>query len=72
MSKDRFAGLTKRERQVLQALCSSKGTNKAVAEKLGMSPKTVQAHLRSVALKTGLRSRVAMAVAWTRQTGGKA
>jgi len=50
--ESRFRQLTARERQ-LMALVVSGHTNKEIAGKLGISPKTVEAHRSKVMLKTG-------------------
>lgn len=56
---DRFAaahGLTSREREIISWVVSG-ATTRAIAERLSISPYTVQAHLTSVYAKTGVRSR---------------
>jgi DNA-binding CsgD family transcriptional regulator len=49
-------GLTRRELQVVESVLSGRST-KAIADELGISPYTVQAHLTSIFAKTGHRSR---------------
>jgi NarL family two-component system response regulator LiaR len=55
--RDRAAGLSERELRVL-ALASSGLRNGAIAEKLGISVRTVEGHLRSLYSKLGVSSRV--------------
>jgi DNA-binding NarL/FixJ family response regulator len=52
------AGLTERELQVLLALCRG-GSNRQIAEGLGISAKTVGHHVEHVYKKAGVRSRAA-------------
>ena len=52
------AGLTERELQVLLALVRG-GTNRQIAEGLGISAKTVGHHVEHVYKKAGVRSRAA-------------
>ncbi len=54
------AGLTEREVEVL-ALVSEGLSDAQIAERLYLSPRTVNAHLRSILKKLGVRSRVAAA-----------
>lgn len=56
------APLTDREREVL-ALVASGATNREIAERLFLSEKTVESHLRNVFAKLGVSSRVAVAQA---------
>lgn len=51
-----FSRLTPREVDVLAALADGLGT-KAAAERLGVAPSTVQAHLKSAMLRLDVRSR---------------
>lgn len=55
------AGLTEREVQVLRLLARG-ATNRQIADALGISPKTVGAHVEHVYLKAGVTSRAAAAV----------
>ena len=64
---DPFPGLTTRERQVLQLLTSGLSTT-AVAERLGLAPKTVTNHAAAVFAKLGVSSR-AEAVQRARRAG---
>ena len=52
------AGLTERELQVLLALVGG-GSNRQIADGLGISAKTVGHHVQHVYKKAGVRSRVA-------------
>jgi DNA-binding NarL/FixJ family response regulator len=52
------AGLTERELQVLLALVRG-GSNRQIAEGLGISAKTVGHHVQHVYKKAGVRSRAA-------------
>ncbi|KKC37472.1 hypothetical protein WH87_11925 [Devosia epidermidihirudinis] len=55
--KTSATSLTPREREVLGL--SAKGlTSQEVAERLGMSPRTVNHHVDNVAIKLGTRNRV--------------
>jgi DNA-binding NarL/FixJ family response regulator len=61
----RPAGLTERELQVLLALVRG-GSNRQIAEGLGISAKTVGHHVQHVYEKAGVRSRAA-ATLWAVQ-----
>lgn len=50
-------GITRRELEVLQALCSG-GSNKDIAQKLGLSPNTVKSHIASLFSKLEVSGRV--------------
>ena len=54
----RIDGLTAREVEVL-SLVAAGLMNRQVAERLGVSTRTVDAHLRSIYAKLGLKSRTA-------------
>jgi DNA-binding CsgD family transcriptional regulator len=56
--------LTPQERQIAQLLAQGRTTREAAAA-LFLSPKTVEYHLRHVYLKLGIRSRAALAEAFT-------
>ena len=55
-----LGALTDREREIA-ALVVAGRTNREVAEQLFLSPKTIEAHLRNVYAKLGVRSRVELA-----------
>lgn len=54
-ANDRLAGLSPRERDVLQGLVSGK-INKVIAHDLGISPRTVEVYRANLMAKTGARS----------------
>ncbi len=62
---DPIAGLTKAERRVA-AVVGAGATNKAAAETLYVSVKTIDAHLQSIYRKLGITSRAELAVLMTR------
>lgn len=53
--KDRLAALSKRERQVLEGLVAG-GTNKSIALKLKLSPRTVESHRAHLMDRLGAKS----------------
>ncbi|WP_432753675.1 AAA family ATPase [Streptomyces sp. JL2001] len=57
---DRLARLTPREREI-SALVAEGLTNQAVADRLGLSPRTVESHVARVYRKTGVVTRAALA-----------
>ena len=60
----RLASLTERERQVLAALSAGESTS-AIALQLGISPATVQSHVKNILGKLGVHSKVeALGAAW--------
>lgn len=59
------AALTEREIQIL-TLVSHGETNHAIADRLGLSRRTVENHLRSTYRKLGVTNRTAAAAAWNR------
>jgi len=54
------AGLTAREDEIARLVAAGR-TNREIAEQLVLSPRTVEAHLRSVYGKLGVRTRVELA-----------
>jgi len=54
----RADGLTLREVEILRLVAASM-TNRQTAERLGLSIRTVDAHLRSIYAKLGIKSRSA-------------
>lgn len=52
-----MATLTPRERQVVDALARTRGTDKIVARELGISYNTVKMHMRHIAIKLGTTAR---------------
>jgi len=60
-ARDSTAGpLTAREREIAELIAAGR-TNREVAEQLVLSPRTIEAHLRNVYGKLGVRSRVELA-----------
>ena len=57
--------LTAREREIASLVAAGR-TNREVAEQLVLSPRTIDAHLRSIYGKLGVRSRVELAGAMQR------
>jgi DNA-binding CsgD family transcriptional regulator len=58
--------LTAREREIADLVAAGR-TNREVAEQLVLSPRTIDAHLRSIYGKLGVRSRVELAGAMQRE-----
>jgi two-component system, NarL family, response regulator len=63
----RVSDLTAREVEVLQLLIAGK-TNKAIANAMFISAKTVEFHLENIYTKVGVRTRL-MAGLWAMQQG---
>lgn len=63
--------LTAREREIANLVAAGR-TNREVAEQLVLSAKTIEAHLRNIYAKLGVRSRVELTRALQRDTGSTA
>jgi DNA-binding CsgD family transcriptional regulator len=63
-AKDGPTPLSDRERQIAE-LVAAGHTNRQIAERLFMSPKTVEAHLSRIFAKLGVKTRAAVAAAWS-------
>ena len=59
--KGKLSSLTNREREVL-ALLASGGSNHELAQRLGVSPRTIQKHLQRIYAKLGVKGRTAAAL----------
>ena len=74
-ARDASAGalgpLTAREREIADLVAAGR-TNREVAEQLVLSAKTIEAHLRNIYAKLGVRSRVELARAVQRASGSAA
>jgi DNA-binding NarL/FixJ family response regulator len=70
---DPLADLTEREREVLGLIAEGR-SNQAISDRLGLSPKTVEAHIRAIFMKLGLEEarhdhrRVLAVLAWLRDS----
>ncbi|KAA0236027.1 MAG: LuxR family transcriptional regulator [Actinobacteria bacterium] len=60
--------LTPTEYEVVEEVCEGR-SNPEVADRLGISRRTVEAHLRSIYTKLGVSSRLNLAVAWFDRSG---
>jgi len=58
-----WEALTPTEHEVVEEVCGGR-SNPQVAERLGISRRTVEAHLRSIYAKIGVSTRLALAVAY--------
>jgi DNA-binding CsgD family transcriptional regulator len=58
-----WEALTPTEREVVEEVCAGR-SNREVAERLGVSRRTVEAHLRAVYAKVGVSTRLELAVSW--------
>lgn len=65
-----LSDLTPRELEILQLVLAGK-TNKAIADEIDISPRTVEFHLDNIYLKTGTRTRL-MAAIWAIRQGMQA
>jgi DNA-binding NarL/FixJ family response regulator len=63
-----LGGLTGREREIADLVAAGR-TNREVAEQLVLSTKTIEAHLRNIYAKLGVRSRVELAREAERSAG---
>ena len=59
---ERLAALTKRRQQVATLVCDGL-SNKAIAEKLGVSEGTIKIHLHAIYESLGVRSRIELMIA---------
>lgn len=59
--KGKLSSLTNREREVLELLASG-GSNRELAQRLGVSPRTIQKHLQRIYAKLGVKRRMAAVV----------
>jgi len=66
---DELEPLTVRERQIARLLGQG-ASNKAIAEQLGITERTVKAHLTAIFRKAGVRDRMQLALLVNRQHGG--
>ncbi len=66
--RDKLSLLTRREREVL-AFVSQGDQSKEVAEKLGMSPRTVTSHLQAIYRKFQVKTRTAATRIFLEQSG---
>ena len=57
-----FAELSQREQQVIPLVCDGL-SNKEIAEKIGVTEGTVEAHLHSIYEELGVRSRIELMIA---------
>ncbi|WP_162829858.1 helix-turn-helix domain-containing protein [Amycolatopsis palatopharyngis] len=64
-SRTGFSALSDREREVLLLIAEDK-TDREIARELGISERTVRAHVSRIILKLGVASRVGAAVIATR------
>lgn len=66
-----FSRLTAREREIVASLARGE-SNKGIAAKLGITERTVKAHLSSIFQKTGLKDRLHLALAARAEPVGEA
>jgi DNA-binding CsgD family transcriptional regulator len=67
VAPDVVASLTAREREVASLIAEGR-SNRAIADRLGVSERTVETHVRNVMTKLGLANRTQIA-AWTLRAG---
>jgi DNA-binding NarL/FixJ family response regulator len=63
-----WEAVTSTEWLVIDEVCAGR-SNGAVADALGISRRTVEAHLRSIYAKVGVSTRMALATAWHDREG---
>jgi DNA-binding CsgD family transcriptional regulator len=64
--KSKLSSLTSREREVVELLTNGE-SNRELAQRLGVSPRTIQKHLQRIYAKLGVKRRMAavmLAVRW--------
>ena len=61
--------VTPRQAEILQLIASGL-TDKQIAARLGVSPRTVQSHVDRLYLQNGLHKRTALIAAWVRENPG--
>lgn len=59
--KEMVSDLTKRETDVLKLICEE-CTNKEIADKLGVSARTIEGHRQNILLKTGCKNTVGLVI----------
>lgn len=57
--------LTKRQRQIVDTLAKTGGSNKAIGKVLGISDRTVQCHMEAICKRLRVSNRVQVAL-WAR------
>ena len=69
----KMVNLTRREEEVMALVSKGMLRDSELADRLGVSPETVRSHVKSIQRKTGLRSRVEIAVAvhYAAPSGGR-
>jgi DNA-binding NarL/FixJ family response regulator len=61
--------VTPRQAEVLRLIASGL-SDKQIASRLGVSPRTVQSHVDRLYLQNGLHKRTALTAAWVRENPG--
>lgn len=67
--KRKLSSLTSREREVLELLTNGE-SNRELAQRLGVSPRTIQKHLQRIYAKLGVKRRMAAVFAVRRNAHG--